>query len=252
MPSLADKTVLVTGAAAGIGRAIACAAGEAGGRLVLGDVAEAGLAETAELLRAAGVDVVAARCDVRSTTDIEALVKRGEDSFGSPDVVYANAGIFMSPVAPWDMSEAAFEAVVDVNLTGTWRTLKAVLPRMVARGSGAVVATASVAGCAGADGFAAYVASKHGVVGLVKSAAISVAKSGVRINAICPGVIDTAMVERLVNDKAEIREALLAMKPMGRMGTPAEVAAAAIWLGSDQSSFVTGHALAVDGGFLAQ
>ena len=129
---------------------------------------------------------------------------------------------------------------------------KAVLPGMVARGSGAIVATASVAGVAGADGVAAYVASKHGVVGLVKSAAISVAKSGVRINAICPGVIDTAMVERLVNEQPEVREALLSMKPMGRMGTAAEVAQAAIWLGSEQSSFVTGHALAVDGGYLAQ
>jgi NAD(P)-dependent dehydrogenase (short-subunit alcohol dehydrogenase family) len=249
---LEGKTVLVTGAATGIGRAIAHACARSGARLVLGDIDAAALEHTAGSLRAGKISVVAQRCDIRRIEDIAALVTTGERAFGYPDVVYANAGIFMAPCAPWDVSEEEFASIVDVNLTGTWRTFKVVLPRMVERGSGAIVATASVAGMVGADGVAPYVASKHGIVGLVKSAAISVAKSGVRNNAICPGVIDTAMVERLVADQPDLREALLVMKPMGRMGTADEVAAAALWLGTDQSSFVTGLALAVDGGFLAQ
>ena len=246
------KTVLITGAAAGIGRAIARACARSGARLVLGDIDQTLLDQTAASFRAEKIPVVAQHCDIRESASIAALIEAGESAFAYPDVVYANAGIFMAPCPPWDISEDEFTAIVEVNLIGTWRTFKAVLPGMIERGRGAIVATASVAGVAGADGVAPYVASKHGVVGLVKSAAISVAKSGVRINAICPGVIDTAMVERLVHDQPEVREALLAMKPMGRMGTPDEVAEAALWLGSDASSFVTGHALAVDGGFLAQ
>jgi NAD(P)-dependent dehydrogenase (short-subunit alcohol dehydrogenase family) len=137
-------------------------------------------------------------------------------------------------------------------LLGIWRAMRAVLPAMVARGSGSIVATASVAGLVGAGGLAAYVASKHGVVGLVRSVAISVAKTGVRVNALCPGMVDTALLRRLIEVQPALREGLLALKPMGRLGELHEIAAAAVWLASRESSFVTGHALAVDGGYAAQ
>ena len=142
--------------------------------------------------------------------------------------------------------------MLEVNLLGIWRAMRAVLPGMIAQRSGSIVATASVAGLVGAGGLAAYVASKHGVVGLVRSVAISVAKTGVRVNALCPGMIDTALLRRLIEVEPSLREGLLALKPMGRLGEVEEIAAAAVWLASQESSFVTGHALAVDGGYVAQ
>lgn len=250
--SFAGKTVLITGAAAGIGRAIALAAVGAGARVVLGDIAAEAMARTADELASRGAAVVSRVCDVRELGQIEALIAAGAERFGHPDVVYANAGVEGTLCAPWDCTEADFTRVIDINLNGIWRTMKAVLPGMVARGSGAIVATASVAGLVGAGGLAAYVASKHGVVGLVKSVAISVAKSGVRVNALCPGMVETAMVDRLVAAEPSLRAALLALKPMGRLAQPEEIAETALWLGSAQASFVTGHALAVDGGYVAQ
>jgi NAD(P)-dependent dehydrogenase (short-subunit alcohol dehydrogenase family) len=139
-----------------------------------------------------------------------------------------------------------------VNLIGVWRCLRAEIPAMLRGGGGAIVNTASVAGLVGAGAFSAYVASKHGVVGLTRSAAIEYAKAGIRVNAVCPGVIDTPMLDRLEAEMPALREALLAMKPMGRLGRPDEVAAAVVWLCSEAASFVTGHALAVDGGYVAQ
>ena len=184
--------------------------------------------------------------------DVEALADLCRTRFGTPDMVFANAGIEGPLGAPWEASEAEFMNVIDINLAGIWRVMKATLPAMAERGSGAIVATASVAGLVGADGLAAYVASKHGVVGLVRSAAISVAKSGVRINALCPGMVETALLKRLEAAAPGLREQLLALKPMGRLGSLEEMAAAAMWLASDEAGFVTGTTLAVDGGYAAQ
>ena len=248
----ADRSVLVTGAASGIGRAIALAAGRAGAKLVVGDINAAGLADTVALLTGIGAPTVSASCDVRRQADVDALFAAGTAAFGAPQVVFANAGILGSPVDVWDCPEAAFAQVVDVNLMGAFRTIKAALPAMLARGSGVIVATASVAGLIGAPGLAAYVASKHAVIGLVKSTALNVAAQGVRVNALCPGMVDTAMLDSLASDQPGLREALMAMNPMKRIATPEDIAGAALWLASDQSSFVTGHCLAVDGGFIAQ
>lgn len=250
--SFANQTVLVTGAASGIGRAIALAAGRAGAKLIVGDIAAAGLAETVALLEAIGVPAVSAPCDVRQQAELDALFARGAAVFGHPDVVYANAGILGTPVDVWDCEEAAFAQVIDINLMGAFRTFKAALPGMVLRGSGVIVATASVAGLIGASGLAAYVASKHAVTGLVKSTALNVAAQGVRVNALCPGMVDTAMLDALAVGQPGLREALMGLNPMKRLATPDDIANAAIWLGSAQSSFVTGHCLAVDGGFVAQ
>lgn len=252
MKYYAGKTVLITGAANGIGKAMAHMAAENGANLVIGDVALEALANTADEIRKAGGRVEHCPCDIRKMDQIEALVSLARQKFGVPDAVFANAGILGAPGDPWDFSEEDFARVIDVNLLGTWRTMKAVLPEMVARGAGSIVATASVAGLVGAAGLSPYVASKHGIVGLVRSVALGVAKSGVRVNALCPSMIDTAMVERLTADDPSMRQALAGLMPVGRMGKTHEVAAAALWLATDQASFVTGHAMAVDGGYVAQ
>lgn len=252
MGSLQGKVALVTGASAGIGRAIAFAAAREGASLVLGDVAEAGGKSVVAELKARGADACFLRTDIRNRADIDELLAFAIEKFGVPDVVFANAGVEGSISAPWETSEADFTWVIDTNVTGTWRTIAAVLPGMVKRGSGAIVTTASVAGLVGAGGLAAYVASKHAVVGLTKSVAIDVAKSGIRVNAICPGMIDTAMVDRLQEAVPTFRETLMVFKPMGRLGNPEEVAEAAIWLASPAASFITGHTLAIDGGYVAQ
>ena len=248
----AGKSVVITGAATGIGRAIAFAAAARGAKLVLGDVAEERLAATARELGAAGATVASCRCDVRRSADLDALVALARERHGHPDILFANAGIEGTLAAPWEVSEAEFMSVLDINVAGIWRAMRAVLPGMVERGSGAIVATASVAGLVGAAGLTPYVASKHAVVGLVKSVAIAVAKAGVRVNAVCPGMIDTPMLDRLVEAEPALRPALLALKPMARLGTADEAAAAAIWLAGSEAAFVTGHALAVDGGYAAQ
>jgi NAD(P)-dependent dehydrogenase (short-subunit alcohol dehydrogenase family) len=252
MTRLARKVALITGGARGIGLAIATRAAAEGARVVVGDVDERALASAGEELARAGADVAVRRCDVRSNDDVAALVALARSRFGEPDVLFANAGVEGKLGAPWDVTDAELLGVLDVNLAGVFRAMRAVLPAMVARKSGAIVATASVAGLVGAGGLAAYVASKHAVVGLVRSVAISVAKAGVRVNALCPGMVDTALLRRLTDAEPALREGLLALKPMGRLGELPEIAAAAVWLASDESSFVTGHALAVDGGYAAQ
>jgi NAD(P)-dependent dehydrogenase (short-subunit alcohol dehydrogenase family) len=245
-----QKVALITGAASGIGRAIAFAAAREGASLVLGDVQEQALGELAEEL-GGSTTVHCQRADVTCSRDIAGLMKMAEQRLDVPDLVFANAGIEGPSGASWECSEADFLHVIDVNLVGIWRTAAAVLPKMLQRGSGAIVATASVAGIVGAGGLAAYVASKHGVVGLVRSMAIDSAAANVRINAICPGMIETPMVDRLAQVTPGFREALLAQKPMGRLGLPIEAAEAAVWLASDKASFVTGHTLVVDGGYAA-
>lgn len=250
--SLAGRTALVTGAAAGIGRAIALAAAREGATLILSDMAENG-ERVAEELRAMGTAAIFRRTDIRKKDDIDALLALAEEELGRvPDILFANAGVEGAISAPWEVPDVDFMRVIETNIVGTWRTMAAVLPAMVKNGKGSIVATSSVAGLVGAGGLAAYVASKHGVVGLVRSVAIDVAKLGIRVNAICPGMIETAMVDRLQEAVPEFRSAILALKPMGRLGHPSEAAEAAIWLASDAASFVTGHALAVDGGYGAQ
>jgi NAD(P)-dependent dehydrogenase (short-subunit alcohol dehydrogenase family) len=252
MTGLAASNTVITGAGAGIGRAIAARAARAGARVVLGDVDVDGLKAAARELLDAGAEVAWLPCDVRQATQIEELVQLCRQRFGEPDVLFANAGIEGHLAEPWEIDEDEFRNLLDVNVLGIWRAMRAVLPSMTRRRSGAIVATASVAGLVGAGGLAPYVASKHAVVGLVRSVAISVAKSGVRVNALCPGMVDTAMLRRLIDAQPALREGLLALKPMGRLGDVAEIAEAAVWLAGQESSFVTGHALAVDGGYAAQ
>ena len=247
---LEGKATLVTGAASGIGRATALAFARAGARLVVADVDADGGEATAAAARAEGADAAFVRCDVRSGADVEALVTATVARFGRLDCAFNNAGIEGDLAPIGETSEEVAARVLDVNLMGVWRCLHAELPRMAAQGGGAIVNTASVAGLIGAGGLAPYVASKHGVLGLTKTAALEYATSGIRVNAVCPGVIQTPMLDRLEAARPGVVEALLAVKPMGRLGSPDEVAAAVVWLCSDAASFTTGHALTVDGGYV--
>ena len=247
--ALAGKAAVVTGAGSGIGRAVALAFAREGARLVVSDVDATSAAATAAAARGLGAVAHDVRCDVRSGAEVEALVARTVELFGRIDCACNNAGIEGTLAPIGDAAEADAARVLDVNLMGVWRCLHAELPRMAAQGAGAIVNTASVAGLVGAGGLAPYVASKHGVIGLTKAAALEYAARGVRVNAVCPGVIATPMVDRLAAASPGVIEALLAVKPMGRLGAPDEVAAAVVWLCSDAASFTTGHALTVDGGY---
>lgn len=248
----AGKTVLVTGAASGIGRAIARAAAAEGARLILGDVATAALKALAAELEAQGTQVFSAACDVCRQEDLDALVRLGTAAVGPLDVVYANAGILGTPGDVWSYTEKEFQRVIDVNVLGCWRTIKAVLPGMLERKAGNIVITSSAAGLIGPAGLPAYVASKHAVIGLMKTTAMNVAAQGIRVNALCPHMVDTPMLDKVAKEIPGLRETLAAQTPIGRVATPEEIAQSAVWLGSDLSSFVTGHPLVVDGGLVAQ
>ena len=247
------RTALVTGAASGIGRAVALAFAAAGAQVVVSDAVDA--ADTMAALAAMGADADFVRCDVTRQGDVDALIARAVERYGRLDCACNNAGIEGVLRSTADYPDDVFERVIQVNLIGVWRCMRAEIRTMLAAGSapgGAIVNVASIAGLIAASNFSAYVASKHGVVGLTRTAAVEYAKQNVRVNAVCPGVIDTPMVDRLAAEAPEVRTVLAASAPIGRLGTPEEVAAAVVWLCSDAASFVTGHTLAVDGGYVAQ
>jgi NAD(P)-dependent dehydrogenase (short-subunit alcohol dehydrogenase family) len=250
---LQNKVALVTGAASGIGRATAVAFAEAGARaVVVADINIEGLEETAAMVRAGGAEALAIRTDVSRAEDVERLVADAVAAFGRLDCAFNNAGIEgeTSPTAV--IAEADWDRTLAINLTGVWLCMKAELPHLVAADGGAIVNCASVAGLVGFQGAAAYVASKHGVVGLTKAAALDYAQTGVRINAVCPGVIQTPMIDRVLERDPAMETALTAMEPLGRLGRADEIADAVVWLCSDAASFVTGQAIAIDGGFVAR
>jgi NAD(P)-dependent dehydrogenase (short-subunit alcohol dehydrogenase family) len=245
------KVVLVTGAASGIGRATAIELAIEGARLVLCDVDAAG-EDTARAARALGAEAAFVTADVARQADVDALVEHAVARHGRLDCAVNNAGIEGALRETAEYPEETFVRVIEVNLIGVWRCLRAEIPAMRRAGGGAIVNLSSAAGLVGAGGLSAYVAAKHGVVGLTRAAAIDYAKEGIRVNAVCPGVIETPMVDRLSAELPTLRDALVGMAPMGRLGQPEEIAEAIVWLCSDAASFVTGHTLAVDGGYVAQ
>ena len=250
--SLAGKVALVTGASSGIGRASALAFAREGARVVVADVTVEGGQETVRLIKHAGGEALFVEANVAQAAEVESLVQQAVATYGRLDCAHNNAGVEGQAAFTADDTEANWDRVLAVNLKGVWLCMKYEIRQMLAQGGGAIVNTASGVGLIGIRGGGAYVASKHGVVGLTKTAALEYAKSGIRVNAVCPGVIQTPMVERITRQYPRAAETMAAAHPIGRTGNPEEIAEAVVWLCSDTASFVTGHAMAVDGGYVAQ
>jgi NAD(P)-dependent dehydrogenase (short-subunit alcohol dehydrogenase family) len=249
---LHGKVALVTGGGSGIGRASALAFAREGARVVVSDLVVTGGEDTVQLVKAAGGEATFVQADASKATAVENLVKRVVERYGRLDCAFNNAGIEGEIQQTAECSEENWDQTIAINLKGVWLCMKYELPVMLRQGGGAIVNTSSVAGLVGFQGLPAYVASKHGVAGLTKTAALEYAKSGIRVNAVCPGVIHTPMVERLFRGQPQWGETVQAMEPVARMGTPEEVAEAVVWLCSEAASFVTGVTMAVDGGLVAQ
>ena len=249
--TFSGQVALVTGAAAGIGRATAQAFAAEGLRVVVSDVDVSGGEGTVGLIRAAGGEACFVRCDVTRDAEVKALMDATLAQYGRLDYAFNNAGIEIEQGKLADGKEAEFDAIMGVNVKGVWLCMKHQIPLMLAQGGGAIVNTASVAGLGAAPKMSIYAASKHAVIGLTKSAAIEYAKKKVRVNAVCPAVIDTDMFRRAYEADPKKAEFAAAMHPVGRIGTVEEVAAAVLYLCSDHAAFTTGQALAVDGGATA-
>lgn len=248
---LAGKVALITGGTSGIGRETAVLFAKHGAKVVVSGRRGVEGSETIELVRAARGEGLFVQGDVSKSADVEALVTKTLEKFGRLDVAFNNAGVegVWVPIAEQD--EKDFDQTVAINLRGVWLALKYELRQMLKQKSGgAIVNMSSVAGLMGSAGAAAYAATKHGVIGLTKSAALENAKSGIRVNAVCPAVIETAMGDRLFG-APEVHEFAIGLHPLGRFGKPLEVAEAVLWMCSERGSFMTGQAIVVDGGFLA-
>ncbi len=254
MGRVEGKVALVTGGASGIGRAAAKALAAEGALVGIGDVDEAGGERAAEDIRAAGGEVFFRRTDVRSSADVEAFVREAVERHGRLDVMFNNAGVAI-PGSAGEMSEEDWARVIDINLTGVWRGMRFAIPEMLKAGGGSIVNTSSVQAAVGFVGWAGYAASKGGIDSLTKQAAVEYAPRGIRINAIIPGTILTEMNEKVMRDSGNpdaVMASWTSMHPMGRVGYPEEVAAAVVFLASDEASFVTGELLRVDGGMVVK
>lgn len=246
--SFENKVALVTGAASGMGLATAQAFAEAGAAVALADVREDLAKAEARKLIAAGHRVVAVRCDVSDDAEVAALVNRTVAEFGRLDAAFNNAGV-MARIAPTtDSTREDWDRVIAINLRGVWISMKYELQQMERQGSGAIVNNASVGALTGNPGIGAYIASKHGVVGLTRTAAVESIKHGIRVNAVDPGLIDTQIARDVVSGDEQAYTEIAKHVPIGRAGRPEEIASVVLWLCSPGASYVVGHALTVDGG----
>lgn len=245
----AEKVVIVTGGSFGIGKASAIAFAQRGAKVVVADCVED--KDTVDTITKFGGKAIFIKCDVSNSADVKLMVDKTIEKFGRLDYALNNAGIEGIVGNTVDCTEENWDNTVNVNLKGIWLCMKYEIPEMIKCGKGAIVNIRSVDGLVGFQTLPAYVASKHGVVGLTKTTALEFAKQDIRINAVCPGTIKTTMLERFTGNKKEIEQQYANMEPIGRLGMPEEVAEAVIWLCSDASSYVTGHAMLVDGGWVA-
>ncbi|UCL89198.1 MULTISPECIES: SDR family oxidoreductase [Pseudomonas] len=248
---LSGQVALVTGAGNGIGRATAQAFAQQSVKVVVSDVDAKGGEATVELIRAAGGEATFIRCDVTRDAEVKALVEGTVAAYGRLDYAFNNAGIEIEKGKLADGEESEFDAIMGVNVKGVWLCMKHQIPVMLEQGGGAIVNTASVAGLGAAPKMSIYAASKHAVIGLTKSAAIEYAKKKIRVNAVCPAVIDTDMFRRAYEADPKKAEFAAAMHPVGRVGRVEEIASAVLYLCSDHAGFTTGIALPVDGGATA-
>ena len=242
------KIALVTGGGSGIGRASALAFSREGAKIIVSDVNRRGGEETAARIREGGGEALFLETDVSKSGEVENLVRKAVEVYGRIDCAHNNAGIMglLAPTAEY--SEEAWDEVIRINLKGIWLCLKFELLQMLGQGGGSIVNTSSTLGLGGTKNMPAYVASKHGVAGLTRAAAMEYAQWGIRVNAVCPGFIRTPMVDLMIREEPQIEPQLAARYPLGRIGNPEEVAEAVVWLCSEAASFVTGHTLVIDGG----
>jgi NAD(P)-dependent dehydrogenase (short-subunit alcohol dehydrogenase family) len=255
MPGRLEGTVaLVTGGASGIGRATALTFAREGAKLIIADMNEDGGQQTVHLITEKGGEAIFVRTDVSKAVEVQALISTAVETYGRLDCAHNNAGISSRPRAPLhECTEETWDRVLAVNLKGVWLCMKYELIQMLKQSSGTIVNTASIMGLVGSwSGTAAYNASKHGVVGLTKTAALEYATSGIRVNAVCPGYIHTPLIEEALTSNPALEAQIITRHLVGRMGRPEEIAEAVVWLCSDAASFVTGHTLTVDGGYVAQ
>ncbi|KQW54015.1 glucose 1-dehydrogenase [Variovorax sp. Root411] len=247
--SFENQVAVITGAASGIGLETAIAFAKAGAAVVLADVNEAAVSKAAEELLAKGHKALAFACNVADEAQVAALTEKTISTFGRLDIAFNNAGIQVPVAETADASGADFDRIIGINLRGVWNSMKHSLRHMRLQGSGVIVNTSSQAGLVGTAGLGAYTASKHGVIGLTRAAALEYAAKGIRINAICPGAIDTPMVQTALADEPDTMNAVIASIPAARLGRSQEIASTVLWLCSPGAGFITGQAIAVDGGF---
>ncbi|MFO8010725.1 MAG: SDR family oxidoreductase [Dehalococcoidia bacterium] len=251
MANFEGRVALVTGSGAGIGRATAMAFARRGAKVVVVDfVPEAG-EETVRMISEAGGESMFIKCDVASEEEVESMINTAVEAYGRLDCAANNAGISGEVQRTIECTDENWEKVNGINLKGVWLCMKYEIPQMLKQNSGAIVNTSSMCGLVG-TGTPAYVSSKHGVIGLTKSTAIEVAGNGIRVNAVCPGIVRTAMVDTALKTAPDAMSQLAASTPMGRFGEPEELANAIVWLCSDEASYVTGVYLPVDGGYVAK
>lgn len=245
-----NKVAIVTGGSFGIGRATAIAFARAGATVVIADWISDN--ETLDRIATMNGNAIFIKCDVSNEDDVKKMVEQTIARFGRLDFAFNNAGVEGQAAVTHECTIENWEKTTGINLKGAWLCMKYEIPEMLKQGKGAIVNNASIAGLVGFPNIPAYVASKHGVIGLTKNAALEYAKQNIRVNAVCPGVIKTPMIDRFTGNNKEVEKQFASQEPIGRLGQPEEVADAVIWLCSDASSFVTGNAIPVDGGWTAQ